>query len=316
MFKIHSYVNLILCIKFLEEMIYIYKVGAYIRLSKEDNLKEKNAESESIINQRNLINNYLKEHNLELYKEYVDDGFSGTTFDRPSFNKMIKDIEDKKIDMVITKDLSRLGRDYIKSGYYLEEYFPSKKVRYISILDNIDTSTDSTNNDIAPFKALFNDMQSKDTSKKIRSILTNLKKQGKFIGNSASFGYMKDPKDKHKIIIDPKASRVVRKIYDLALSNYSYKEIANYLNEHNIKTPRDYKLNINKHKWSITSVYQILHNYMYTGNMTQGIQTKLNYKSKKRIFLDKSHWIIVPNTHEAIISEEEYYKLNNFIHTI
>lgn len=217
--------------------------------------------------------------------------------------------------MVITKDLSRLGRDYIKSGYYLEEYFPLKKVRYVSILDNIDTFNEDSNNDIAPFKALFNDMQSKDTSKKIRSILNNLKNQGLFIGNSACYGYKKDPHNKHKIIIDECTSKIVRKIYDMALSNKSIKEIVDYLNKNNIQTPSDYKNNIKEHKWSTTSVYQILHNYMYTGNMTQGKEAKLSYKSKKRIFLDKSHWIIVPNTHEKIITEEEYYKLNNFIHT-
>ena len=178
--------------------------------------------------------------------------------------------------MVVTKDLSRLGRDYIKSGYYLEEYFPLKKVRYVSILDNIDTSIDSTNNDIAPFKALFNDMQSKDTSKKIRSILNNLKKQGLFIGNSACYGYKKDKKDKHKLIIDKEASKIVRLIFDMALSNKSVKEIVKYLNDNKIKTPSDYKKNININKWSNTSVYQILRNYTYTGNMTQGKEISTN----------------------------------------
>ena len=293
---------------------FIYRVGIYIRLSKED--INKNIESESITNQRSLINRYVIENGLSIFKEYVDDGFSGTNFDRPAFKELISDIESNKINMIITKDLSRLGRDYIKCGYYIEEYFPMKKVRYVSILDNIDTSINSTNNDIAPFKALFNDMQSKDTSKKIKSILNELKKKGYFIGNSACYGYHKDPNDKHKLIIDSNSSRVVRKIYDLALAGLSYKDIVNYLNKNNIQTPSDYKNNINTHKWGVTSVYQILHNYMYTGNMTQNTQSKLNYKSKKRILLDKSLWIIVPNTHEAIISEEEYYKLNNFIHTI
>lgn len=295
-------------------MINIYKVGIYIRLSKED-VKDKQKESESVINQRNLIIDYLKNKNLTIEKEYVDDGYSGTSFNRPAFNELIKDIESKKINMVITKDLSRLGRDYIKTGYYIEEYFPMKKVRYISILDNIDTFSDKSNNDIAPFKALFNDMQSKDTSKKIRSILNNLKHQGKFIGNSACFGYKKDPENKHKLIIDDYASKIVRKIFDMALNNYSVNEILKYLNDNKIQTPKDYKLNINEHKWSKTSIYQILHNYMYTGNMTQGVQTKLSYKSNKRIFLDKSHWIIVPNTHKNIITEEEYNKINSFIHT-
>ena len=295
---------------------FIYQVGIYIRLSKEDLLKSKEQESESVIHQRSLIENYAKGHNLIIKKEYVDDGFSGTTFDRPAFQELIQDIESSKINMVITKDLSRLGRDYIKCGYYIEEYFPMKKVRYISILDNIDTGINSTNNDIAPFKALFNDMQSKDTSKKIKSILNDLKRKGYFIGNSACYGYLKDPNDKHKLIIDADSSKVVRKIFDLALDGYSYKEIVNYLNRENIQTPSDYKNNIHTHKWGVTSVYQILHNYMYTGNMTQNTQSKLNYKSKKRITLDKNLWIIVPNTHEAIISEEEYDRLNHFIHTI
>ncbi|MBR6949704.1 MAG: recombinase family protein [Bacilli bacterium] len=296
-------------------MIRIYKVGIYIRLSKEDD-KDKNIESESITNQRNLIMEYINNNNLTLEKEYVDDGISGTTFNRPGFNELIKDIENKKINMVITKDLSRLGRDYIKSGYYLEEYFPLKKVRYVSLLDNIDTFNNNSNIDIAPFKALFNDMQSKDTSKKIRSILINLKKQGLFVGNSACYGYKKDKNDKHKLVIDNYSSKIVRKIYDMYLNNVKVKDIVDYLNNKKIQTPKDYKNNKNIHKWSNTSIYQILHNYMYTGNMTQGVQTKLSYKSNKRIFLDKSHWIIVPNTHESIISEEEYFKINNFIHTI
>lgn len=295
---------------------FIYQVGIYIRLSKEDLRKEKEQESESIIHQRSLIKNYLKEHHLTITKEYVDDGFSGTTFDRPAFQELIKDIEAKKINMVITKDLSRLGRDYIKCGYYIEEYFPMMNVRYVSILDNIDTSLNTTNNDIAPFKALFNDMQSKDTSKKIKSILNDLKRKGLFIGNSACFGYRKDPKDKHKLLIDKKASKIVRKIFDLALEGNSYQSIAKYLNELDIPTPKDYKQKRKDHKWGTTSIYQILHNYMYTGNMTQNTQCKLNYKSKKRIFLERNRWIIVPNTHEAIISEEEYFKLNHFIHTI
>ena len=189
-------------------MIRIYKVGIYIRLSKEDD-KDKNIESESITNQRNLIMEYINNNNLTLEKEYVDDGISGTTFNRPGFNELIKDIENKKINMVITKDLSRLGRDYIKSGYYLEEYFPLKKVRYVSLLDNIDTFNNNSNIDIAPFKALFNDMQSKDTSKKIRSILINLKKQGLFVGNSACYGYKKDKNDKHKLVIDNYSSKIV-----------------------------------------------------------------------------------------------------------
>lgn len=300
----------------LKEEKNIYNVGIYIRLSKEDENKTKESESESIINQRSLILSYIRDHNLTLTEEYVDDGFSGTTFDRPSFNRMINDIENGKINMVITKDLSRLGRDYIQSGYYLEQYFPMKKVRYISILDNIDTSIDSTNNDIAPFKALFNDMQSKDNSKKIRSILRDRKKQGLFLGSSTAFGYKRDPNNKHKLIIDEKTAPIVRRIFELALENKSNETIAHILNENNIITPIIYK-NIkiakrfrNPEVWTASSVYQILTNKMYTGNMVQGVQAKLNYKSKKRIVLDKNQWIEVKNTHQSIVTEEEYNLIN------
>ena len=155
-----------------------YKVGMYIRLSREDGDKQ---ESESIGNQRNIISRFIKENNLKCVSEYVDDGVSGTTFDRPSFNRMIEDVENGKINMIITKDLSRLGRDYIKTGYYIENYFPEKNVRYVSILDGVDTYNDTVNNDITPFKAIMNDMYAKDISKKIRSVLKEKQKQGEYI---------------------------------------------------------------------------------------------------------------------------------------
>ena len=145
----------------------------YIRLSREDGDKQ---ESESINNQRNILQRYVKENNLNFIREYVDDGVSGTTFDRPSFNEMLKDIENNNINMVITRDLSRLGRDYIKTGYYIEDFFPKNNIRYVSILDGIDTYLDSTNNDITPFKAIMNDMYAKDISKKIRSVFKEKQK--------------------------------------------------------------------------------------------------------------------------------------------
>ena len=159
-----------------------YKVGIYIRLSKEDEEKEKYSESESIQNQRALLMQYIEENKLNFIAEYVDDGISGTSFDRPGFNQMIEDIENGKINMVITKDLSRLGRNYVQSGYYTETYFPEHNVRYIAILDNIDTGLDSANNDIAPFKSILNDMYSKDLSKKIKTALHTMQKQGKWVG--------------------------------------------------------------------------------------------------------------------------------------
>lgn len=155
-----------------------YRVGMYIRLSREDGDKQ---ESESIGNQRKIIERYVKENKLTIIDEYVDDGVSGTTFDRPQFNRLITDIEAKKINMVITKDLSRLGRDYIKTGYYIENYFPENQVRYISILDGIDTYSETVNNDITPFKAILNDMYAKDISKKIRSVFKEKQKQGEYL---------------------------------------------------------------------------------------------------------------------------------------
>lgn len=162
----------------------------YIRLSREDGDKQ---ESESIGNQRKILQRYVKENNLCLVKEYVDDGISGTTFDRPSFNELLQDIENKTIDMVITKDLSRLGRDYIKTGFYLEDYFPKNNIRYVAITDGIDTYIDSTNNDITPFKAIMNDMYAKDISKKIRSVLKEKQKQGEYMCSISAYGYKKHP---------------------------------------------------------------------------------------------------------------------------
>lgn len=161
-----------------------YKVGIYIRLSREDEEKESYEESESVQNQRTLLMQYLKQNKLNFVSEYVDDGVSGTSFDRPAFNQMIADIEAGKINMVVTKDLSRLGRDYIMSGYYTERYFPEHFVRFIAILDNIDTAFDSSNNDIAPFKSILNEMYAKDISKKINSVLQSKRDLGQYLGSA------------------------------------------------------------------------------------------------------------------------------------
>ena len=164
-----------------------YNVGIYIRLSREDD--DKTLESESITNQRSLLLQYVKENNLRVYDIYVDDGFTGTNFDRPEFKRLISDIEAKKVNMVITKDMSRLGRDYIGTGELVEKYFPMMGVRYIAVTDSIDTYLDSTNNDIAPFKAIMNDFYAKDISKKIKSSLKAKMKEGKYIAGRTPFGY-------------------------------------------------------------------------------------------------------------------------------
>ena len=273
------------------------KIAAYIRLSKED---DKNKESESINNQRQLINQYLTHHNLTITEEYIDDGFSGTTFNRPAFNKLITDIENSKINMVITKDLSRLGRDYIKSGYYIEEYFPKKKVRYISILDNVDTSTNNVSNDIAPFKALFNDMVSKDTSRKIKSILESKKKEGMYLASKQPYGYKKNPNNKHKLVVEKNTAKIVKKIYNFFLNGNSINEIVNFLNDHKILTPSK------KNVWSYSSVYNILKNKIYIGTTTQNVWTNISYKNKKKVKRNKNEWIIKTNAHKPIIDKKSF----------
>ena len=209
---------------YLESLNKIYNVGIYIRLSREDD--EKTYESESITNQKSLLLQYVKENNLRVYDVYVDDGYSGTNFDRPGFKRLIDDIESKKINMVITKDMSRLGRDYIGTGNLIEKYFPEHNVRYIAVTDNIDTYLDNSNNDIAPFKAIMNDMYAKDISKKIKSSLRAKQKEGKWVGGRCPFGYMQDPNNKNHLVINEEQAIVVRRIYDMCLDGLSFFKIA------------------------------------------------------------------------------------------
>ena len=176
-----------------------YHVALYIRLSKED---ETEGPSQSVTNQKSLLNEFVQQHRLSVYDTYVDDGWSGTSFDRPDFQRMIEDIEAKKVNMVITKDLSRLGRDYIMTGHYMERYFPEKRVRYISLLDGIDTGVESTANDITPFRAIMNDMYAKDISKKIKSVKRDKQRKGQFIGGKPMYGYKMHPTEKNEIVID------------------------------------------------------------------------------------------------------------------
>jgi len=190
-----------------------YKVGAYVRLSREDETKTSNF-SESINNQKEYILKYVSDNNLNLVNIYVDDGFSGTNFDRPGFKSLMQDIEIGKINMVITKDLSRLGRDHIETGNLIEKYFPTHNIRYVAINDNYDSlEDDSSANDIAPFKNVFNDMYAKDISKKVRTALHTKQLNGDFIGTNAPIGYIKDTNNKHKLVIDKNTSYIVKRIF-------------------------------------------------------------------------------------------------------
>lgn len=297
-----------------------WKVASYIRLSKEDEKgRGISRESESITNQRNLLNGYIQDNGLTLVKEYIDDGVSGTTFDRPQFNAMIEDIEHGRINMVITKDMSRLGRDYIQAGHYMEQYFPSKGVRYISLLDNIDTYLDSSSNDIAPFKAILNDMYSKDMSKKIRSVLQSKKEQGLFLGKVAPYGYLKNPENKHQLVVDPVAAQVVLEVFDLYLNGNGCHQIAGILSKRQVPIPSVHNqiavgnVSASYGLWSHTGIRRILKNEVYTGTLVQNKHKKLNYKSNKTVTADPDIWIRTYDAHEAIISYETFEKAQRLL---
>ena len=291
----------------------VFNVGIYIRLSREDEDK-KQVESESISNQRSIILDFINkaDDNFKIYDEYVDDGVSGTIFDRPGFNRLIKDSEKGKINCVITKDYSRLGRDYIKAGEYVEKYFPENNIRYIAILDGIDTLYDSVNNDIAPFKAVFNDQYAKDTSKKVKRTLKNRKEQGLFLGWKAVYGYKLDENDRYKLVIDEEAAKVVRRIFQMAYDGKGCKAIADTLSKEGVPVPSVYA-NLNRGRksstyglWNSRTIDEMLNNETYIGNITQGKRKKINYKIKKEIRIPKENWIIVENTHEPIIDKEMF----------
>lgn len=295
-----------------------YNVGIYIRLSRED--EDKIYESESITNQRDLLLQYAKENNLRVYDIYIDDGYSGTNFDRPAFKRLINDIELKKVNMVITKDMSRLGRDYIETGNLIERYFPQKGIRYIAVTDNIDTFLDNSNNDIAPFKAIMNDMYAKDISKKIRTSLRAKQKEGKFVGGRAPFGYMKDPNNKNHLIINKEQAQIVKRIFEMALLGKTYFCIAKELTNEGIKTPAQYydfkwknNYNFNYGMWHSKSIDDILKNRIYTGDLVQNKRTKVNYKVKKIVRNKPEDYVVVPNTHEAIISKEIFEKVQKIL---
>ena len=291
-----------------------WKAGIYIRLSKAD--EEKN-ESESITNQRNFIISYLQENGYELYDEYVDDGLSGTSFDRPAFNRMIDDIENKKINMVITKDSSRLGRNNEEFIGYTERYFPEHNVRYISILDSIDTYLDSVGNEMIQIKGMMNEWYSKDISKKIKASVETKKKQGLFLGGYTPYGYKHDPLNKYKLIIDENVADNVRLIYEMFINGNSLGKIAKHLTSKKISTPSVYKnMNFNKDRktrnlWDERTIDDILKNPTYIGNLAQNRRRKVNYKSKKIIANPKDKWIIAENTHEPIIDKETFDLVQN-----
>lgn len=293
-----------------------FKVGIYLRLSRDD--KDKDIESNSITNQRSYILQYLKEKGYSFSGEYVDDGFSGSTFERPSFKQMLQDIENKKINMVVTKDLSRFARSSMTS-YYLDEYFPLHNIRYIAILDGYDSYIEDTAKEMAWVKNGINETYCLETSKKVRNGLYQAKKRGLFTGWKAPYGYMRDKSNYHKLIVDKEVSPIVKRIFRLAYNGKSCHQIADILSQEKIPTPSCYA-HINRGKkfstcdiWSPRTISEILTNQTYIGNLTQGRRKKVAYKVKKQIRTEPKDWIIVENTHEAIIDKKIFTLVQNIL---
>ncbi len=294
-----------------------FNVGIYIRLSQEDKDKKYESDSESVINQKELLRNYVKNNNFNLVKEYVDDGFSGTDFERPGFKSLLEDINNKKINCVIVKDLSRLGRDHVMTGYYIETFFPENNIRFISILESFDSFKNQASNDSSTFIIACNDYYSKQNSIKIRNVLNEKRKSGKFVGSLPCYGYMRDPEDKEHLIPNPETAPIVKKIFKWRADGIGPTEIANRLNKLHVVTPSGYKKTnyssrlIDRDNWNISTVKKILINRIYTGDLVQHTQTKVSYKSKKKITLDEKLWIVVENTHEPLVDKDTFDYVNN-----
>lgn len=294
-----------------------YSAALYIRLSKEDD--NSGLESESIGNQRSLLRNFCEKQRIYVYDEYVDDGYSGGNFDRPSFQRMINDIEAKHVNLVITKDMSRFGRDYIQTGHYMERYFPEKSIRYISLLDGIDTGQELSANDITPFRAIINDLYAKDISKKIKSVKRDKQQKGLFIGWKPPYGYKTTPDNLNLLIVDEAPAATVQEIFEKALSGMSCRQIAVDLNERNIQTPATYARLKTGRKgpysglWSSERITSILKNRVYAGDMVQRRTEKVSYKSKMCKRLPEEKWVIVENTHEPLVSRQDFERVGRLI---
>ncbi|MDD2981177.1 MAG: recombinase family protein [Hespellia sp.] len=292
----------------------MFNTALYIRLSREDGDKE---ESDSIGNQRKMLTEYVKKHEeMMLHDTYVDDGYSGTNFNRPAFKRMIEDVEDGTVNCIIVKDLSRFGRDYIDTGRYLERYFPDNDVRFIAVTDNIDSFKHSYDM-LLPIKNVFNEQYARDISKKVQSSFKVKQTAGEFVGAFTSYGYKRSTADRHKLVIDEYPARIVRRIFQLYISGCGKLRIAHILNEENVLCPSEYKKvngenysNCNRLEktsyWTYSTINNVLKNQMYIGNMVQG-KTKRRMKGNaKPVSPDK--WIVVKNTHEAIIDEAIWKK--------
>lgn len=296
-----------------------FKAALYLRLSREDGDKE---ESDSIGNQRKLLKSFLAaQEDMVLTDIYIDDGYTGTDFNRPNFRRMIEDIEDGLVNCVIVKDLSRFGRDYLETGRYIQRYFPEKRVRFIAVNDHID-SKESVYDLMLPIKNLFNEQYARDISAKVQSSFKAKQRSGEFIGAFPSYGYQRSVHNKHKLIIDPYAANIVRRVFDLYVQGYGKVKIAHILNEKEVLCPTAYKRangenykNCNKlpstSYWTYSTIHHMLKNEMYLGNMVQG-KTRRDMHCRAE-YVEEEDWIIVKNTHPAIIDKETWDKVQSLL---
>lgn len=295
----------------------LLKCASYLRLSKEDNIKLD--ESSSISSQRMIIQSFAKFNNFNIAEEYIDDGFTGGNFVRPAFQRMLEDIKNGRINCIITKDLSRLGREMYQTGGYIEDYFIENGVRYIAINDSYDSQVGDS---MLGIRLGVNDLYLRDVSKKVRSSMRIKQESGKYIGSFPCYGYMKDPNDKHHLIPDEKVVHIVKMIYQLALDGYGMNSICNKLTGMKIPIPIVYK-NEPRGKlvtdneglgiWKHSTVKNILTSQMYIGNMVQHTFEKLSYRSKKQRKINDDDLIVVENTHEPIINKEDFDKVQKIL---
>lgn len=305
------------------ELFISYQVAVYLRLSKEDadllSASDK-TESNSIANQKALILKELESMpDVTLFDIYIDDGYTGLNFERPEFRRMLNDIYDGKVNMVIVKDLSRLGRDYIESGRYVKKIFPSLNVRFVSVLDHFDslTASQSDMNLMLPVKSFINDSYSRDISGKIRSHQEVMRENGLYIGPFVAYGYKKAEDNKRRIVPDEYSADIVKRIFEWKLEGMSAEGIAKKLNQLGVIAPAEYKRYMgsnykcgfqkkSKAQWSAVTIGRILRNKIYIGILEQGKSKKVNYKLDKIVQKPESEWVVVENTHEPIVSRTDF----------
>lgn len=291
-----------------------YIAGLYYRLSQED---ERQGESVSIDNQRTMLRKYAEERGFEVYGEYIDDGVSGTTFQRPEVQRLLDDAKTGVINTIIVKDLSRFGRNYIEVGQYVDYVFPAFGIRFIAIQDNVDTANrDSGAMEMMPIMNVFNEWHAANTSKKIRAVKRSNAIAGVYSARKATYGYVKGTDKKRTPVIDEEAAPIVRRIFELYVSGISPKNIADILNAEGIPSPGQYAYEKLGHKgrpnemrlWCEVSIRYMVNNIMYLGHLAQLQETTISYKNHKRCAKDKKDWIVVHNNHEPIISQELWDK--------